>query len=201
MNIIDWLKSLFKKSRPLPNSWDVDNEKIDEKDAIFDTIFGAIEFGGASSKDWRGFMPTYEQQGFGDCVSFSRTNCAESKSIIEGSLDPDGNQWNFSDLDLAVGSGTTLSGNTMKAVSEYFRKIGISLEKDCPYTYNWSSRQAIFNAAKDKPKYKGGNWSWVKTNIDSLKTALNDGPIQIGIGLSSNYNQVGPIKDPKKYSA
>ena len=51
MNIIDWLKSLFKKSRPLPNSWDVDNEKIDEKDAIFDTIFGAIEFGGASSKD------------------------------------------------------------------------------------------------------------------------------------------------------
>jgi hypothetical protein len=57
----------------------------------------------------------------------------------------------------------------MRAVAEYARKIGVSLERDCPYTYNWNERQAIFNAAKDKPKYKLGNWSWGRNDKSLLK--------------------------------
>jgi hypothetical protein len=129
-------------------------------------------------------------------VSFSRTNCAETKAKANGVLDEDGNEMDFSDLDLAIGSGTGSQGNSLRAVAEYARKSGISLEKDCPYTTNPSQRQAIFNAAKNKKKYKLGNWSWVNADLNALKSALEDGPVQVGVLVGYNWFSGGVIKNP-----
>ncbi len=198
--LLNWIKRLFLQKNFPDGSWDYENEVIDEKDAIYEEVFGSINFGGSASRDWRKDSPSLEIQSYGDCVSFSRTNSAETKSKSEGAKDPDGDDWNFSDVDLAVGSGTSAQGNGLKKVAEYARRTGVSLEKDIPYTRNWSKRLKLFNEGKNKNKYKLGNWSWVKPDTNSLKSALEDAPLQIGIGLGYNWNNSGVIKKPAQYN-
>lgn len=198
--MIKWLINLFRRKYKMPDgSWDFFSEKIYDTDAIYEDIFGSIDFGGKASKDWRPYAPKLEIQSFGDCVSFSRTSCAEIKAKYKGAKDPDGDDWNFSDVDLAVGSGTSLKGNSLRRVAEYARKTGVSLEKDIPYIRNWSKRLALYNAGKKFTKYKLGNWSWVKPNVNSLKSALDDSPLQIGIGVGSNWRIGKIIKDLLNY--
>ncbi len=202
MKILDFIKIILGFRKKLPNSWnrEIEDDEYDElKDAHFEEIFGEAKFGIIPSKDWSKFLPLKEIQGFGDCVSFSRTNCAETKAREEGVVDDNGNEFNFSDLDLAFGSGTTKTGNSLKAVAEYARKVGISLEKDCPYTYNWNERSMRFNNAKDKKKYKLGNWAWVNCNTNSMKAALSKSPLQIAVGVGYNWNDEKIIKDPNVY--
>jgi len=201
MDFIRLFKNLFFK-KELLNSWDIDaeNEEYDEvKDAHFEEIFGSEEFGNTPSKNWKEWLPIKEIQGGAHCVSFSRNNCAEIMARHEEVVDDDDEEVNFSDLDLAIGSGTTDKGNSLKAVAEYARITGVSLEKECPYTYNKSEWQSRFNDAKNKKKYRLGNWSWVNCNNNSLKSALEKGPIQIAVGVGYNYNNNGIIKDPKSY--
>ena len=204
MKILNWIKKVLGiKTLPF-QSWDrsAEDDEYDEiKDAHFEEIFGKITFGSFPSKDWSKFLPLKEIQAFGDCIPFSRNNCAETKAKKEGVADDEGNEFNFSDLDLAVGSGTTKTGNSLKAVAEYARKVGVSLEKDCPYTRNWNERVERFNAAKDKKKYKLGNWAWTNCNNNSFKAALSKSPLQIAVGVGYNWNDEGIIRDPNSYQA
>ena len=88
---MNWIKRLLLKFKPLPQSWNINEERVDEKDAWFDDVFGSAEFAGAT-RDWRKHAPKHEVQRWGDCVSFSRNNCAEIMSV------EDGDEFNFSDL-------------------------------------------------------------------------------------------------------
>ncbi|MFA5014821.1 MAG: C1 family peptidase [Actinomycetota bacterium] len=201
MDFIKWFYSLWNKKQ-LPQNWDIEKERreISELDARIGDIFGVADLVGQASVDWRPSLSKLEIQAFGDCVTFSRLNCAEIKAKYSGVLDDDGNEINFSDLWLAVKSNTTQNGNSLKAVAEYGRKYGVVLEKYCPYTYNWSDRNNRVNAVSNSTKkYLLGNWAWVNCNNNALKSALSFGPVQIAIGVSSNYNSSGIIKDPKNY--
>lgn len=204
-----WAKiiSFFRRNKielP-PSTWDRASEVVDDMDAQFETVFGSQDYSGKPSRDWRGLYPKHEIQKWGDCVTFSRNNCAEVKAKEKGVVDDYGEEMNFSDLYLAVGSGTTENGNGLKNVAEFARKNGVVLEKDCPYTNDWGDRQNRFLQAKNKKRYKFGNWSWVipgsqTTNRNVLKSALDKDIVQIGVGLGDTYRNGGVIKHPSQYT-
>lgn len=205
--IINWIKKFFIKDNLPVDSWDIVKEKegLSKTDAIYREIFGGM-FGSGASKDWRQSLPdAHSIQAHGDCVSFSRNNVAEINAKEKDIKDEDGDEFNFSDLDLAVGSRTSQTGNSLKRVAEYARKTGVRLEKDIPYTRNWGERNARVNATKGSAKiYKFGNWSWVGRNGNvsksALKNALEFTPIQVGIGLGWTYQGKQPIKKPSSYT-
>ena len=100
MKILNWIKKVLgiKYNISKYQSWDrsAEDDEYDEiKDAHFEEIFGKITFGSFPSKDWSKFLPLKEIQAFGDCVSFSRTNCAEIKAREEEVFDENGNEFNF----------------------------------------------------------------------------------------------------------
>lgn len=181
-------------------------EKPHSKDAIFEEVFGAGEsFEGQGSKDWRQWRAKHENQAHGDCTNFSRNNVAEVKAKQQGSLDPYGEEWNFSDLDSAVGSGTTQEGNSLRNTAEWSRTVGPVLERFAPYTRIWNDRAGVIaRIPKEAKRYKLGNWQWLKTGIidglvskQSMKNGLEASPLQIGIPLGDSYKKnKGTIDDP-----
>ena len=186
----EWLLKLFyrayTKLKLPPSALILETPK--PADTWDDEVFGSRNFGSEPSKDWRQYRPVAELQSFGDCVTFSRLNCAETIAKIKGITDDDGKELNFSDLWLAVKSDTTERGNSLNKVSEVFRKTGAVLEQFCPYTRDWNERAARVAATVSyAKKYLGGNHAWVKLDRNSLKNALEEGPIQIGVGLGETY--------------
>lgn len=190
----------------LPNTFDPVKElkKMSVKDALYGEVFGATpenvkKFAGKPSYDWRAFEPKLELQGgSSDCVSFSRTNCAEIKAKKEGVLDDEGQELNFSDLDLSVGSGTTQNGNSLVDVAEYARKTGVVLQKLCPYTDVWAKRgEMIAKIPKNAKKYLLGDYSRVQGDSLFMKGALVYSPLQIGIPLDYEYNTATIVPAPK----
>lgn len=177
-----------------------------EKDAFFEEVFGAGQkFEGVGSKDWRQWRTKHEVQAYGDCTNFSRNNVAEVKAKEQGILDPYGEEFNFSDLDSAVGSGTTQQGNSLRNTAEWSRTVGPVLERFAPYTRDWNKRQnVVANIPKEAKRYKLGNWQWLKTGVmdglvsrQSIKNALEASPVQIGIPLGETYKgKRGTIEDP-----
>ncbi|MEW6126722.1 MAG: hypothetical protein AB1757_06765 [Acidobacteriota bacterium] len=170
--------------------------------AVYNRIF-AGGIGSGESFNWKPFLPPRERQyRIPFCVAFSRTNCAEAKGRKEG-IDI-----NLSDRELGVISGTTQQGNYMDTVSEFFRQKGITLEKDVPFTdamLNLSTPNAwadIFNLpdTTEKKRYKGGNFSWVY-GLGAMIDALNYSPLQIAVGIGSNWESNGPIGAPAKITA
>ena len=194
-SIINFLKRLFALSpSDLPQTLILDDPQ--DVDAYYDEVFGGemIEFGKAPSRDWRPLRPKKEIQAWGDCVSFSRNNGAEIKAKEKDVFGDDGKELNFSDLDLAVGSKTTKTGNSLHRVAEYGRKVGVVLEKYAPYTRIWANRQRVINKIpKDAIRFKLGHHSWVKPQVNSLKNALKNGPLQIGIGVGNTWRRRDPI--------
>ena len=126
-------------------------------DALYGEVFGGEiaeeELIGGASFDWREFMIEFELQAYGDCVSFSRNNCAELVAKRFGIKDDEGQEINFSDLDLAVGTHTSRNGNNFSTISEYARKVGIRLERHCPYTRSWDGRLPRVQATSKNAKY------------------------------------------------
>jgi len=181
----------------------------DRKDASYARVFGAtIKDIKGVSFDWRIYEPELEKQGnTSDCTCFSRLNCAEMVAKKAGVLDDDGNEFNLSELFLAVGSGTSPQGNNLKAPSEFFRKEGVVLKKFCDYSGvmltdpagTWNLRSIKYLAAKKNKRYLGGNWSWVKPTTELLKDALQYSPIQIAVGLDDKWNTADVVSAPVKY--
>ena len=200
---MEWIKQIYyrflARKYALPNS--VIIETPDEDDAHYEVVF-TIGAEPTESKSWKEFRPEYERQYFtGDCVSFSRTSIAEYVAKKEGF------DINFSDLHLAVGSNTSLRGNSLSAPSEYFRKKGIVLQKFCNYDNDmlqnpkgtWAKRRQKVDAIpKSAKRYKGGNHSWVVGIKRVLKDALEHSPIQIAIGLDKSYRNRGIVQPPKQ---
>jgi len=190
--IYNWF---IRKSFNLPSS--VILEDPLPGDALYEVVFeiGATK---AESRNWKEYRPEFERQGItGDCVSFSRTSAGEYKNNEAGQP-----TINFSDLELAVGSKTTLKGNNLNRPSEYFRKTGVVKQEFCDYDADmlnnpkgtWWKRQQKVNAIPDiAKKYKGGNHSWVITRKDVMIDALQHSPLQIAVGLDRRWNQGGVI--------
>lgn len=199
-------KPLEHNDGSLPNNFDPvkELEAMSVKDALYEEVFGAElgdvkQFAGKPSYDWRQFEPILELQGdSSDCVSFSRTNAAEMKAKKEGVFDDEGQELNFSDLDLSVGSGTTQNGNSLTAVADYAHKVGVVLQRLCPYTDVWSQRAVLVGKIpKNAKKYKLGDYSRVQSDSLFIKGALPYSPVQIGIPLDYSYNTDKIIVPPK----
>jgi hypothetical protein len=171
-----------------------------KEDAVFDLIFGRI---GAEPINWKEYLPEPEEQrAIPFCVSFSRLNCAEAVARKEGV------ELNLSDRYLGVISGTSKQGNSLQNVSDTFRNKATVKEKDCQWKPEWLNEpyaywKDIFNL-QDIPqgarRYYGGNWSWCWTR-QARQDALSFSPVQIAIGVGSNYWGDNIIQDPKTYSA
>lgn len=198
-------KPLEHNDGSLPNNFDPikELEKMSQKDALYHEVFGATDesvkkFAGKASYDWRAFEPKLELQGgSSDCVSFSRTNCAEVKAKKEGVTDDEGKELNFSDLDLSVGSGTTQNGNSLVDVAEYARKKGVVLERVCPYTDVWGERAGLIaKIPKTAKRYLMGDYSRVQGDSLFMKGAMVYSPLQIGIPLDYNYNTDAIVSPP-----
>jgi hypothetical protein len=181
-------------------------------DAHYERIFkiGAEQ---TESFDWKPYRPKFENQfNTYDCTNFSRTNAAEYMAKKAGVKDGE-SELNFSDLHLAVLSGTTKNGNNLNAPSEAFRTLGIVLQEHCQYDQDmllnpigtWAKRQQKVNAIpKDARRYKGGNHSWVSPIKAILKDALESSPLQIAVGIDHRWNEGGIIPrcvNPTAYHA
>jgi len=187
----------FRKRLKLPPSaWVPEKPKIE--DAIAEEVFGAVDFTGKASMDWRKWRPKHEIQSWGDCVTFSYLNVIETLARANNLKDDEGRELNFSDLYLAVKSGTSQRGNSLNKICETARKQGVVLEKHCKYTRNWGERDSIVATvlAEVKRYLIGTGHAWVKTNINSLKSSLDRGPLQIGVGLGDTYSSGASVIEP-----
>jgi hypothetical protein len=188
---------LTGKVKPKVSPYGYIPETIKPESAVYNRVF-AGELGAGESFDWRPFAPVRERQYWIPfCVSFSRTNCAECVAAKAGV------PINFSDRELGVISGTTMSGNTLEAVSEAFRVKGVRTEKQVPFTERMLKYSGddiwkeIFDIPPDNyQRYYGGNHSWVfgkAAMIDALKYS----PLQIAVGLGETWEDEGVVKKPK----
>ena len=169
-----------------------------KSDAIYEQIFaGEVQ----EPINWELYLPLFEnQKNTTGCVSFSRLNCAETFAKKEG-LD-----FNLSDRHLFVLSGTMKSGNSLNAVSEAFRILGIVREE----YFNWKPEYLedqsahwaeIFDTSSipaEARRFFGGNHSWVKGK-SAMKSALAFSPIQLAIPVGETYFN-SAVKPPKNIS-
>ena len=201
-----WFERLwygFRHSKPTPQS--VILEPPMAGDARYETVFGTYKIG-APPPPWEEFLPVDEFQGAtGDCVSHSRTNAAEVMAKYNGIVAPDNFELNLSALNLAVISGTTLKGNSLRNPSEFFRTKGIVEEKYCTYDPDmlsnpagtWARRQQKINAIPPSTqKFLGGSYSVLPTHLPTIREALQYSPVQIAVGLGPTYNSGGIIQKP-----
>ena len=167
-----------------------------KEDAIFNVVFGEVI---AEPFNWTPYLPSPEvQKRTAFCVSFSRLNCAEAVAKKNNQ------DLNLSDRHLGVGSKTTLNGNSLRNVSEYFRKSGIVKEEFCKFKDEWLENPSKYwkqiNALSiplDAQLFKGGNHSWVYGKA-AMKQALAFSPLQLAVGVGNNWGHTF-INDPKEY--
>lgn len=173
-------------------------------DAQYETIFGSDV--GAGIAPWNNSLPSDEFQGStGDCVSHSRTNAWETTwRYLHG-----GEEKDLSELYLAVGSNTSLRGNSLRAVSEFFRINGTVLDELCDYTPDmltnpagtWLQRAVKFGSVpKNAQRFLGGTYSALPTHVPSIAKALPFSPVQIAVGLGETYRLGGVIQKPQQIS-
>ncbi len=173
-----------------------------EDNAFYNLIFGGET--GLVPFNWKQYLQPRElQYWLPICVSASRTKCAEAKAK------KDGIDINFSQLELAGGSGTTKYGNGLQEVSEYFRTVGIGLESDLPLTQDlirdgWPDYDKLMALYKTLPaslhRYLGGNHSWVYGK-DAMKQALAFSPLQPAVPVGENWDKEEVVQPPKKIVA
>ncbi len=159
-------------------------------------VYNRIFAGGSArtvSKNWLPYLPTPEKQMWPPfCVSFSRLNCAETKANYLGV------KIDFSDVELAIGSGTTQAGNTMDKVDSYFRNIGIRTQNDFPFTDEMKVPGAwdkmVLTPNTGQRIYQGGDSSWV-FGISMMIDALDHSTLQIAVPVGETWedNIVKPI--------
>lgn len=159
-----------------------------------DARYGAIFRGTAKPFNWIPFLPIGEAQLNSQfCTNFSYTNCLETLANYEqfkhGTI-----QFNLSDRWSVVKSGTTKQGNSPQKVANAGNNHGNVLENDCPFKEEWLKDQdSYWNQIQDLSQvnpmqiYPGPNWSLVNTNIESLKSALAQSPLNIGVMVGETW--------------
>lgn len=167
-----------------------------QTDAVYDIVFGAEA--PQSPYNWKPYLPVVEnQKNIPFCVSFSRLNCAETLAKR------DGLELNLSDRHLGVISGTSKSGNSLNAVSEAFRTLGIVREEYFEWKPGMMEDTSTFwteifdtsSIPSDARRYFGGNHSWVNDR-EAMKSALAFSPLQIAFPVGETYfNSV--VKPPQ----
>lgn len=171
-------------------------------DAVYEQIFGAEV---VVPINWFEWLPMKEFQNVPFCVTYSRLNCAETIAKKNNVLADNGEEFNLSDRNLGVISGTTKQGNSLDNVSDWFRNKGTPLEKHCPFTTtDWAKIFDLSDVPAGARRYKGGNYSWITNlSVASLKSALAFAPIQIGIAPGETYYDeiVTPPKNIYSYHA
>ena len=121
-------------------------------------------------------------------MTYSRHKCAEAVARKSGT------ELNLSDRYLGVISGTSQRGNSLKKVSETFRKGGSVKEEECPWGSGWLSNpwnywnliNDLSQVRKDARRYRGGSYSLVYSK-SAIRNALAFSPVQIGVGVGSNW--------------
>jgi len=173
-------------------------DEIKKEHAIYERVFGAGDSKLKKSFNWLKLLPIRERQWWIPfCVIFSRLDCAEAKGNKEGV------KRNFSDRRLGVESGTTKVGNSMDAVSEWFRKKGVDLETDTPFTKEmfsegWNMWDEIFDLPEAGKRYFGGSHSWVWTK-QGMIDALEHSPLSIAVGeCENNWERDGEVQNPTR---
>ncbi len=171
-------------------------ERIKKGNAIYEMIFGAGEK--RESFDWLKYLPDRERQWWLPfCVAFSRLDCAEAVARKMGI------ELNLSDRRLAVESGTSKKGNTLDAVSDCFRKIGVDKEEDTPLTAKmiadgWNAWEEINKLPRAGKRYFGGDHSWVLSKA-AMIDALDHSPLQIAVGeTDENWERDGEVQNPTR---
>jgi len=194
----DLLKLLYKDLPEGANPFGYIPEAPLPGSAVYNRVFDLVG-GKVASFDWRPFAPVRERQYWIPfCVSFSRLNCAETKAKKD-SMDI-----NLSDRELGVISKTTLSGNSLEAVSESFRNTGVRLESLVPFTDRMLKYagddiwKEIFDLPADngEQRYMGGNHSWVYGK-PAMIDAMDFSPLQIAVGIGETWEDEGIVKTPK----
>ena len=199
----------LKKAFSQGQGWDYKNEKVLPEDAIYEQVFGA---GRAEPFNWIAYLPEKESQGSTTfCVTYSALNCAETRAKQRGYTDEQETEINLSDRNLGVISGTNKVGNNLNKVAETFRKEGVVKEKECQWKPEWLENQTkywneIFDLSDVSPEaryFKGPNHSWVANDIQGLKNALADSPLQLGFGVGETWfdDIVTPPKKIEFYHA
>jgi hypothetical protein len=184
-----------------PSGWDYRAEKIRETDARYERLFG---FRGRRAKDWRPHLPKFEDQHrTAFCLTFSILNCFET--LIKSKND--GKEINFSDRWTGVKAKTSHTGNTFNRVADAIREHGLTLEHYCGWKDEWLKEpykywNEINTLPKDVKIIKGKtfNHSWVRTNLNSLRDALADTPLWVGVGVGSTWEN-SIVAKPRRYDA
>jgi hypothetical protein len=181
-------------------SWDIKNEKVRATDAVYERVFGA---GRREATDWREHLPEFENQyKSAFCLTFSYMN------ILETIMKSKNKVANFSDRWTGVHAKTNHIGTTFNRVMDAAREHGILAEKDCPVKEEWLKNPRRYwreindlsKVSPNAPRAKGINHSWVGTSIRSLKNALADTPLWIGIGVGNTWeNEI--VRMPRRYGA
>lgn len=194
----------FKKQIELLKScggWDYHSECVRDEDARFGCLFGNQ---GRQPKDWRPYLPEFEnQRSSAYCLTFSILNCFETLIKYKN----EGREINFSDRWTGVKAKTTMTGNTFNNVADAIRKYGLTLERYCPWKPEWLENPPRYwnqiNTLPTDVKIVSGktfNHSWVRTDLASLRDALADTPLWIGVGIGYNWEN-SVVSKPSSYAA
>jgi len=139
------------------------------------------------SVDWRnkGAVTTVKnQQQCGSCWAFSTTGVLEGFNFIKTGTLTTFSEQQLVDCDTAVDQGC--NGGLPYDALEYVAKNGIETEGDYPYT----GQDGTCQYEKAKATDVNTGYSFVTANsTDSLKAALVDGPVSVGIEADQDVFQ------------
>ena len=180
----------IKISTQFKNGFGWQPDKIVREDAIYSSIFKEK----LPPFDWRPYLPAEKERQYNSqfCVNFSYTNCLETAHKKEYN-----NEINLSDRWSAVKSKTALNGNTLKNVWNAGNNFGNILEEQCKWLPEWLEEperywdeiQKLPESVDSLPALLAPNFSFVDTDLDSLKTALAHSPLNIGVMVGETWQE------------
>jgi hypothetical protein len=166
---------------------------IPDKIVKEDAKFGAIFKEKLEPFDWRPFLPQQNERQLNSqfCTNFSYLNCLETSHKKDYQ-----NEINLSERWSVVKAETTLTGNTLKKVWNAGNNFGNVLEEQCPWPNgalldpqsHWDEIQKLSDNIDSLPDLLAPNFSFVDTDIDSLKTALAHSPLNAGAMVGNSWN-------------
>ena len=134
------------------------------------------------SVDWRSKIPAVRDQAqCGSCYSFGSLAALESRLIIlkGASKSIDLSEQQIVDCSKSEGNNGC-NGGTGSAVYDYIKAHGVGKESDYPYTATETTCKSVKAYAK-----VGGYKSTGRKDINALKTALVEAPVDVSIDASS----------------
>lgn len=131
--------------------------------------------------NWRPYVTRHERQKDPletmACVSFSCNNALETQYKFYG-IDV-----NFSDRALAKMSNTQVNGNTLEAVNNTARHIGLLLESQWPNEPKATTWADYYKPIPTtlQPVPQSFQYAWTAVDVPNLKKELKQSPLQITI--------------------